>query len=203
MIFPILSGKVFPGESSHRAATLSKEGFTLVETLMAVLIMSLVGLAVISGIMAGSRAYQNIRNKAHAEMLISTTVTTMQDELQYADSDNISYSAGKISFRYPHSSDVFAYENKSDAESGSTVASGAGSAADSHEVKVNGIYLTIPGQSSQPVVNPLVNSGNLTVWLEYAVIAGNNVTVRIKVNDGQGETDPMLCESEFTVSMLN
>lgn len=56
-------------------------GFTLAETLIAILLMSFVGLIVTGGISMGARVYGEITERSNAELLLSTTLMRMRDEL--------------------------------------------------------------------------------------------------------------------------
>ncbi|WP_108775551.1 PulJ/GspJ family protein [Lactimicrobium massiliense] len=68
-----------------RSKTGKTEGFTLGETLAAVLIMSLAGLMIIGGLVAFMRSWQKITDKANAEIYVSTLEIRMQDELEFAE----------------------------------------------------------------------------------------------------------------------
>ena len=60
-------------------------GFTLTETLMAVLILSMVtGIAAV-GVPAATSAYKNAVDASHAQVLLSTTMTALRDELSTAE----------------------------------------------------------------------------------------------------------------------
>ena len=56
-------------------------GFSLAETLMAVLILSMVTGIVAVGVPAATRAYRNAIDASHAQVLLSTTMTALRDEL--------------------------------------------------------------------------------------------------------------------------
>ena len=59
----------------------SHNGFTLAETLLAVLILLLVSVIVANGIPAASNAYRKTVLAANAQSLMSTTVAALRDEL--------------------------------------------------------------------------------------------------------------------------
>lgn len=59
----------------------SHKGFTLAETLLAVLILLLVSVIVANGIPAASKAYEKTVLAANAQSLMSTTVAALRDEL--------------------------------------------------------------------------------------------------------------------------
>ena len=60
----------------------NRKGFTLTETLMAVLILVLASVVMVTGITAAIRAYQNMVDKANAQTLLSTTMTELRQVLQ-------------------------------------------------------------------------------------------------------------------------
>lgn len=60
-------------------------GFTLAETLVAMLLMSFVGLIVTGGISMGAQVYGRIVERSNAELLLSTTLMEMRDELDRAE----------------------------------------------------------------------------------------------------------------------
>ncbi|MBQ9038395.1 MAG: type II secretion system protein [Oscillospiraceae bacterium] len=59
----------------------SKSGFTLAETLLAVLILMLVSLIVANGMPTVRNVYNNVIVGANAQMLLSTSVTALRNEL--------------------------------------------------------------------------------------------------------------------------
>ncbi len=62
----------------------SNRGFTLAETLLAVLILLLVSGIVAAGIPAVKNAYEKVVLASNAEVLLSTTITTLRNELGMA-----------------------------------------------------------------------------------------------------------------------
>lgn len=75
----------------------SDRGFSLAETLLAVLILLLVSVIVAAGIPAAKNAYEKVVLSSNAEVLLSTTVTTLRNELGMArgietlDADTVTY----------------------------------------------------------------------------------------------------------------
>ena len=55
-------------------------GFTLAETLLAVLILLMVSSIVAAGIPSARRAYEKVVLASNAEVLLSTTITTLRHE---------------------------------------------------------------------------------------------------------------------------
>lgn len=74
----------------------SHKGFTLAETLLAVLILLLVSVIVANGIPAASNAYRKTVLAANAQSLMSTTVAALRDELGTAW--NVSVDNNKVTY---------------------------------------------------------------------------------------------------------
>ena len=62
----------------------SKAGFNLTETLVTILLMTIVLSAITGGIEAARRTYQSVRLKADAQMLLATTITEVSAEFERA-----------------------------------------------------------------------------------------------------------------------
>ncbi len=63
----------------------SKKGASLAETLVTVLIMSIVMMAVAGGAVVVQRVYHDVRLRADAQTLLSTTVMAVSEDLYYCD----------------------------------------------------------------------------------------------------------------------
>ena len=63
-----------------------RRGFSLAETLLAVLILLLVSLIVANGVPAAVAAYEKVSLGANAKVLLSTTISALRDELATATS---------------------------------------------------------------------------------------------------------------------
>ena len=63
----------------------NRSGFTLAEVLMAVLILAMVAGIVAAGVPAAVRAYRSVKDAGNADVLLSTTMTRLRDELGTAD----------------------------------------------------------------------------------------------------------------------
>ena len=59
-------------------------GFTLAESMMAILILLMATAVVVAAIPAAQRAYTKVTDSANAQVLLSTTVTRLRDELDTA-----------------------------------------------------------------------------------------------------------------------
>ncbi len=62
----------------------NRSGFSLAETLIAILIILLVSSVVAAGMPAAQRAYVNVQVSADAQLLLSTTLTELRNELATA-----------------------------------------------------------------------------------------------------------------------
>ena len=81
-----------------RSAENCQKGFTLAETLMALLIVLMVSSIVATGIPAARNAYEKITVAANAQVLLSTTVTTLREELGTAREATVSDDGSEISY---------------------------------------------------------------------------------------------------------
>ena len=61
-----------------------KDGFSISEMLMVVLILSLIIVVLGSGVMVVKNAYEKITVKAEAQTLLSTTITKVTDEFRFS-----------------------------------------------------------------------------------------------------------------------
>ena len=105
-------------QKMHKGARACR-GFTLAETLVAVLIMLMVSSVVAAGIPSAQRAYDKVVVSANAEVLLSTSVSALRDELGTArdiyvenDTDLFYYSAdtGNQAKIYPDSDGILMLE---------------------------------------------------------------------------------------------
>lgn len=76
----------------------SKRGFSLAETLLAVLILLLVSLIVANGVPAAKEAYEKVVIGANAKVLLSTTIATLRDELATARDVRVSSDGKTITY---------------------------------------------------------------------------------------------------------
>lgn len=84
--------------SKIRTKLLSKSGFSLAEMLMVVMVVLLSTAVIAAGIPAALRAYRNVSDSANAQVLLSTTLTKLKDELGSATDININNSTHKITY---------------------------------------------------------------------------------------------------------
>lgn len=88
-------------------------GFTLTELLATVLLVSMMSAAVAGGVAVVRRSLEGISLKANSELLLSTTVERMKDELRYAESVWVD-SDGVLWYRSGSDSGERCFENASE-----------------------------------------------------------------------------------------
>jgi prepilin-type N-terminal cleavage/methylation domain-containing protein len=104
------------GREKNRKKKRRTSGFTLTETLMVVLLVSILSAAVAGGTVVVRNAYEKITLKANAQTVLSTTVTALEREFPYAsdvseDVENPSFVSGvsgaRISFQSDPDSNIY------------------------------------------------------------------------------------------------
>lgn len=70
-----------------------KKGFTLVESLVAILILVLLSSVAANAVFSAISTYSNIVDSANAQLLLSTTISEIRDELSTATDIEASYSS--------------------------------------------------------------------------------------------------------------
>lgn len=158
----------------------SRSGFSLSEMLMVVLILSLLISAIGGGVIVVKNAYEKITLKAEAQVLLSTTVTKVKDELRYAQNiegaENPKFQSGNL--LYPIS-----FEN------------GSGDEGD------RGIIVCTPEERQQLLTDSTMSS-DLTPSLEYRYDSTKNKFYAvIRIFHGN-ESKPYL-EQKITVNPIN
>lgn len=76
-----------------------RSGFTLSETLMAILILLMVSSIVAAGIPVAANAYSKVVMASNAQLLLSTTMTNLRDELGTATDIHYNAETGEISYK--------------------------------------------------------------------------------------------------------
>ena len=104
------------GREKNRKKKSRTSGFTLAETLMVVLIVSILSAAVAGGTIVVINAYVKITLKANAQTVLSTTVTALESEFPYAsdvgrEAENPSFLSGvsgvRVSFQSDPGSNIY------------------------------------------------------------------------------------------------
>ena len=83
----------------------NRSGFTLVETLFAVMIMMLVSATLAAGLPVAVKALRDAVDASHAQVLLSTTMTALRDELSMAKNIDreVDEETGNITITYTDS----------------------------------------------------------------------------------------------------
>ena len=76
----------------------TKKGFSLTELLVAILILAMVSAVVAGGIPVAKDAYEKITLSANAQVMLSTAISALRNELCTAEDVNIDSATGKIEY---------------------------------------------------------------------------------------------------------
>ena len=79
-----------------------KNGFSLTEVLTTMIIMSFVGIMVTSGILSSARVYKQITESSNAQLMLSNTITALQDEIIYAKPGSITVNEDNDTISFEH-----------------------------------------------------------------------------------------------------
>lgn len=85
--------KNFPGKLKN-----NKSGFSIAEALIAVLILLMVSSVVAAGMPVAAKAYTQVVDSANAQLLLSTTVTALRDELGEANDITVDTANKTVSY---------------------------------------------------------------------------------------------------------
>ena len=155
------------------------QGFSLTETLSTMIIMSLVGIMVTTGIMSATKAYKQITEYNNAQLMLSNTITALHDELIYALPDSLpegtSEKSNEISFEHvKNGRETIKFQN-ADGDKGIYISYGEGSDA---------FYPIVSYQSSTSLYNDwkVSNEGDGVISVDVSVCKSDG-TELIKVEN--------------------
>ena len=162
----------------------SETGLTVVEMLAAVLVLVLLSLMLGTGLNMVMHAYETVVAQSEVELLLSTAVDAIADDLRYAWNVKPDSSLGKTNFTY--SSDSYGDRDKKNKEYEVWL-----------DVVDDKIVARINGKADQQVLS--INAGaygSSKSYKEYSVDdmyidykqAENTFTIHLKVTDGSGIT---------------
>lgn len=177
----------------------SRAAFTLAEALVATLIMLMVSSVMVAGIPAARRAYENVVKVSNAELLMSTTISALRNELGMASNIEIQsdYSITYYNSTYGTMSKILKHTVASDATNDPDPAGtimlqrNAGANVDG----IGGDDITIPegdAEKYEPkrLVSKAASNEDLYVTYDTVLITGNVITfVDLQVKD---KTDRVL-----------
>ena len=144
----------------------AQKGFTLAETLVAVLILLMVSSVVAAGIPAAKRAFEKVVVSANAEILLSTSVASLRDQLAAAGRVMVEEDGKTLNY-YSHDSEMHARIFPDD-ETGAIMVQE---------------YIGYDGGGQGPeavrrLVTGAAATGSLRISYESASIEGQMVTIR-------------------------
>lgn len=93
----------------------SRDGFTLAESLIAILILLMMSAIVAAGIPMAKRAYDKITVSANAQVLLSTTITVLRDELGTAQEVVVDTNNNTVTY-YDSNNSSFSMISKNDTQ---------------------------------------------------------------------------------------
>ncbi len=197
----------------------SIQGFSLVELLVAVLILSMVSAVVAGGIPVAKNAYQKVTIAANAQIMLSTTITALRNELCTAGDVSILDETGEVVAEATDDSG-----NKAEITTGkmiryyspaiknySTLSNGriyksSGVPAEGEEA--DSIILTQYADSSLKSPRRLVSkvSGDNQLYVTYDTVSYNRETgivtfSELKVQDKDGKVFAELDESDSVIKI--
>ena len=174
----------------------SKSGFTLAETLLAVLILLLVSVIVANGIPVARNVYNNVIIGANAQMLLSTAVTALRNELGTAQDVTVGTNNTDITYYNPS---IGAYSKLSvDAE---------GIKLLDYVNKTDGQPLSVAGKTGgrtpERLVTKAASNGNLIVTYNKANVSGDIITfTKLEVKQETGSKSTLVTLDELKIRLV-
>ena len=163
-------------------------GFSLTETLTTMIIMSFVGIMVTTGIMSSTRAFKQITEYTNAQMMLSNTITALQDELIYALPDTLSGASSENSreITFEHvikGTETIKFQDADDVDKGIYVSYGESSAA----------------------INPIVSyQGSTSLYNNWTVSDEGEGIISISVYIYKPDrTEPLVSVENYEIELLN
>ena len=177
----------------------SRLGFSLGETLLAVLILLMVSTIMVAGIPAARNAYEKVVLTSNAEVLLSTTITTLRNELGTAQ--DVKKPANKTGEK---ADSVITYFNPTrGALSKLYVADGS----DDNVIMFQRYYgedgLSVNNYPATPLVSPKTTTQDL--YVTYGSVSYNNGIVTfsdLKVNRASG-AEGLASRDAFSIRVIS
>ena len=153
----------------------NRQGFSLAETLLAVMILLMVSAVVAAGIPAAKNAYENVVLASNAEVLLSTAVSSLRNELGMAQDVKSSDAKTLTYYNAARGSSSKLYVG--------SASSGAAGGSDDEEDAPSAVqqillqrYYSEDGMSKDYPAAPLVSAKTATqdLYVTYESVAFNN-----------------------------
>ncbi len=173
-----------------------KSGFTLAETLLAVLILLLVSVIVANGIPVARNVYNNVIIGANAQMLLSTAVTALRNELGTAQDVTVGTNNTDIIYYKPS---IGAYSKLSVDVEGIKLLD--------YVNKTDGKPLSVAGKTGERTPERLVtkaaSNGNLIVTYTNASVSGDIITFStLEVKQETGSKSTLVTLDELKIRLV-
>ena len=168
-----------------------EQGFSLVELLVVLLIVTMITMLLSSGIPVAVNAYQSVMDSSNAQVLLSTTTSLLRSELGRAVDITLS-DDGTLRFIDSRTNDVILL-NGSSATSGFTLT-----------YEDPDLVFLETGTSSRPLVSEKMATNGLIVQCDSPEISPDNKVVTFKNLrvTKPGRTSPLTTLSEFKVRSI-
>jgi prepilin-type N-terminal cleavage/methylation domain-containing protein len=177
----------------------SKRGFTLAETLLAVLILLMVSAIVASGIPAAKNAYEKVVLASNAEVLLSTTITTLRNELGTAQ--DVGTPAPKEGETATTGTVITYYNPTRGASSKLYVASGG----DNDKKIMFQRYFSADGLIADYPASPLISSKTSTqdMYVTYTSVSYTNGILTFSGLSVKHGTDTLASRDELSIRVIS
>lgn len=192
-------GNMITNDSSH--ASRSNSGFSLVELLATMLIVTMTALVVATAVPAAIRAYRGLVDSSNAQSLLSDTATTLRDELAFSEWKEpaggiLEYTSDKDGKDYTLK--IYAGPSDGTAAAGTKITVGELVKIDASKI----IYKIVPESAA-------VSSSGIDLYVtcddDDPIGQNGNAVVfsKLKVLKNEGDTDHVLAETNtFAVRMM-
>ena len=168
------------------------KGFTLAETLLAVLILLLVSTIVAAGIPAAKSAYENVVLASNAEVLLSTTISTLRNELGTAMDVDIPGETGDIK----SGNSITYYNSTRGSTSKISMETGDSDIRFQRYYSAEGLSI---GSASENLISSKIATGDLHV--SYSSVAYNTKTGVVTFSDLAVKRDTTTIAARNTLSI--
>ena len=135
----------------------SEEGFSLVELMVVIGIMVLLGLMLTTGMQMALRTYQTVVAQSEVELLLSTAVDALADDLRYAwdfkEGDGVGTERENVKAQFSYCSDSFGDDTYLDLDGNGQLVAKNGGSPEGSRVLPTGAYGSRTAYMSYEVTN--------------------------------------------------
>lgn len=165
------------GDLRKRRRSSRRAGFTLVELLLSLLIVAMLSLMLVSGTQLAARANVTVTDQANAEVLLSTCVTMLRNELGTAAAVTVGEDGKDVTFQRGSTGYVVTIR------SGAETSGGTGSSMDK-------IMITEYG-TERPFISDVTATGGLCISFGEIEWSDGKFTITDLTVRKPGRSDPL------------